>query len=60
MHPVLYVDPASSVVLPPGDPELRASYAEPKLRPIAPNLTRLSPRPCRGWNGRAWPRSPAR
>jgi glycosyltransferase involved in cell wall biosynthesis len=43
MHPVLYVDPASSVVSRRRHPELRDAYAEPKLRPIAPNLTRLSP-----------------
>jgi len=40
---VLYVDPASSVVSRRRHPELRDAYAEPKLRTIAPNLTRLSP-----------------
>lgn len=42
-HPVLYVDPATSIVSRRRHPELRSSYAEPRLRPIAPNLTRLSP-----------------
>ncbi len=42
LHPVLYVDPPTSIVSRRRHPELRASYQEPKLRRIAPNLTRLS------------------
>jgi teichuronic acid biosynthesis glycosyltransferase TuaH len=43
IHPVLYVDPATSIVSRRRHPELRASYQEPRLRTIGPNLTRLSP-----------------
>ncbi len=43
IHPVLYVDPASSIVSRRRHPELRASHDEPRLRTIAPNLIRLSP-----------------
>jgi teichuronic acid biosynthesis glycosyltransferase TuaH len=42
LHPVLYVDPPTSIVSRRRHPELRASYQEPKLRTIAPNLVRLS------------------
>jgi teichuronic acid biosynthesis glycosyltransferase TuaH len=43
IHPVLYVDPATSIVSRRRHPELRPSYQEPELRTIAPNLMRLSP-----------------
>ena len=41
--PVLYVDPAVSPLSPRRRPELRAGLDEPRLRPLAPNLARLTP-----------------
>ncbi|MGY4594599.1 hypothetical protein ACVWXL_002345 [Bradyrhizobium sp. GM22.5] len=41
--PVLYVDPAISVLSPLRRPELRAGLTEPRLRLLAPNLARLTP-----------------
>jgi teichuronic acid biosynthesis glycosyltransferase TuaH len=41
--PVLYVDPAISVLTPLKKPALRSSITGPRLRPIGPNLARLTP-----------------
>ncbi len=41
--PVLYVDPAISVLTPLNKPALRSSTTGPRLRPIGPNLARLTP-----------------
>lgn len=43
IRPVLYVDPATSVVSRRRRPDLRDSFEEPQLRRIGPNLIRLSP-----------------
>jgi teichuronic acid biosynthesis glycosyltransferase TuaH len=41
--PVLYMDPPISYLTPRRSPELASSLKEPRLRPIAPNLARLTP-----------------
>jgi teichuronic acid biosynthesis glycosyltransferase TuaH len=41
--PVLYVDPPISHMTPRRSPERAGSLKEPRLRPIAPNLARLTP-----------------
>jgi teichuronic acid biosynthesis glycosyltransferase TuaH len=43
LAPVLYVDPAVSLLSPRKRPELRAGLDEPRLRLLAPNLARLTP-----------------
>ncbi|WEO76927.1 glycosyltransferase [Cryobacterium sp. SO2] len=41
--PVLYVDPALSLLTPLGKPALKTSTRGPRLRVLAPNLARLTP-----------------